>query len=267
MIATLGHVVGDALGRSSAPMRVLQSAYGWCLAKAYTERGLPWHVNGEPFRIDPRVRHFLPHENEPALFDFLRAHLRPGDHVLDIGAFLGTYAVLSARRVGPAGKVIAVEPSPTTFAILRRHLEMNGCRPPQVDARRAAVGGETGQTTLLVFDEEPYRNMVAPEPADGMPVDRVTVETLCETWGRPPDWIRMDVQGQEFEVLRGAREVLREGRTRLVVEMHPEQWPDYGITSRDVPDLLAAHGLRARPVVPGTDAFGQGAHALLEARP
>jgi FkbM family methyltransferase len=266
VIADVGHAVGDRLGRRGLPVQALRAGYARCLAAVYGRRGLPWRVNGESFRIDPAVRHLLPHENEPDLFGFLREHIEPGQYVLDLGAFLGTYAVLAARRAGPTGRVLAVEPSPWTFERLLRHLAMNGCAPPQVVPHCAAVGAALGRSAIVTFDAEPYRNMVAPQGARGVPVDVVTVDSLCERWGRPPDWIRMDVQGQEFEVLRGAREVLREGRgrTRLVVEMHPEQWPEYGIQPAEAEDRLTALGLRARPVTPGRDPFEQGGHALLE---
>jgi hypothetical protein len=76
----------------------------------------------------------------------------------------------------------------------------------------------------------------------------------------------MDVQGLEFDVLRGAAGVLREhrGRLRIVAEMHPDQWPQYGVDPRDADDQFAALGLRARSLVPGEPTFVQGAHAVLE---
>jgi hypothetical protein len=98
------------------------------------------------------------------------------------------------------------------------------------------------------------------------PVRIVTIDDTCRDLGCAPDWIRIDVQGFEFEVLEGASGMLRDrrGRVRVVAEMHPDQWPDYGIDAREVPDRLAALGLRARSLVSGEDAFAQGAHAILE---
>ena len=77
----------------------------------------------------------------------------------------------------------------------------------------------------------------------------------------------MDVQGQEFDVLRGASALLRamRGRIRIVAEMHPEQWPDYGIEPEEAADRLADLGLWARPLVAGTQPFTQSGHAVLDA--
>jgi hypothetical protein len=92
------------------------------------------------------------------------------------------------------------------------------------------------------------------------------VDAIAHEIGRPPDWIRMDVQGLEFEVLSGAACVLREagGRLRIVAEMHPEQWPDYGIQPAEAVDRLAAFGLRASPLEPGGDPFEQSGHAIIQ---
>lgn len=270
MLAEMGRAVGQIVGRDGSAAAALRPVYAWSLRAAYGRRGLPWHVNGEPLRIDPSLRHMLPHDNEPALFAYLRDHLRPGQVVLDLGAFLGTYAILEARRVGPAGRVVAFEPSPPTFEALRRHLRMNGLGAPRVEARCAAVGARAGRRHLQVWGDEPYRNMIAPDGATGVPVDVVTLDDVCRGWDRPPDWIRMDVQGQEFDVLRGARELLREarGRVRIVAEMHPEQWPDYGVPVARAAEVFADLGVRARALpgaAPGDDPFVQGGHAVLEA--
>ena len=76
----------------------------------------------------------------------------------------------------------------------------------------------------------------------------------------------MDVQGLEFEVLQGAREALREarGRITIVVETHPDQWPDFGIDPAEAQDRFGDLGLRARPIAAGDPLFTQGGHVVLE---
>lgn len=267
-LPTLVTAIGDQIGRSSAPVKILSQVYTRWLRAAYGRHGMPWHVNGEGLRIDPKVRHLVPREGEAPLFRFLRSQIRRGDVVLDIGSFLGTYAVMAARWTGESGRVLAFEPSPETFAILRRHLRMNGLAGDRVQARCAAVGARNERRPLTTFADEPYRNMVAPSAAvaSAVTVDVVTVDQICGDLGRPPDWIRMDVQGLEFDVLQGARDVLREAgaRLKIVAEMHPEQWPDYGIDPREAADRLAYLGLRARALEPGSPVFRQGGHAILE---
>jgi hypothetical protein len=89
---------------------------------------------------------------------------------------------------------------------------------------------------------------------------------FCAKWTRPPDWIRLDVQGLEFEALHGAREVICAGRGRLrvVAEMHPQQWPECGIHPREAVERLAALGLRARSVSASVTPFTQDSPVMLE---
>lgn len=93
----------------------------------------------------------------------------------------------------------------------------------------------------------------------------VTLDGLCAARGVTPDWIRMDVQGAEFDVLRGAMEVIRAGRGRLrwIVEMHPVEWPLFGVEARSVVALLAQMGLHVENLRPGAVDFDEGDHALL----
>lgn len=245
---------------------MLRPAYSAWLNAAYGRRGISWWVNGERLRIHPAVRHLIPQDNERSLFEYLRAAIRPGDLVFDVGAFLGTYALFEARWSGAQGRVVAFEPSPSSFSILTRHLAMNGLRD-RVDARHAAVGASVGRRLLVVFEHEPYRNQLAGLASPGqVSVEVLTVDAVCRELGRVPDWIRMDVQGLEFDVLQGAREAIRaaRGRMKIVVETHPDQWPEFGIDPREAQDRFRMLGLRARPLMPADPLFIQGGHVILE---
>ena len=127
---------------------LLVPAYGRVLGMLYSRTGLPWKVHDQVIRIDPQVRHLVPHEPEPALFDFLARTIRPGDVVLDLGAFVGIYAVLAARWSGPDGRVVAFEPTPASAALARRHLAFNGLGPDRVTLVEAAVSDRAARATL-----------------------------------------------------------------------------------------------------------------------
>jgi hypothetical protein len=97
-------------------------------------------------------------------------------------------------------------------------------------------------------------------------VDIVTVDSVCARWTRVPDWIRLDVRGLELDVLEGAREVIRAGRGRLkiIAEMHPQLWPEYGIQPREVDERLAALSLQARGLTPDDSLLTPDSHMILE---
>jgi FkbM family methyltransferase len=192
----------------NAILRPLRPLYALGLRAVFGRRGLPWRVNGETFRIDPRVRHFVPHESEKALFSFLHDHIQPGDLVFDIGSFLGIYAMLAARAVGPAGRGL---PSSRRWQLsrpLRAHAHelWRSCR-----ARNVGIGAERQRRSLVTFNGEPYRNMIAARDhrqPDGPSVDVVSVDQYARH--RPPAGLIRMIQGMEFEVLRGASRLLKE---------------------------------------------------------
>lgn len=247
------------------------ASYGRMLDALYSKRGLPWRVHDEIVRIDPRVRHLVPHEPEPALVSFLKQTIGPGDVVLDVGAFAGIYAVLAARWSAPAGRVIGFEPTPSSAALARRHLAFNDLGPDRVQLVEAAVSDRAGRAPLHVYDDSamPYVNSLVPAvDTDRPPVIRdvavVTIDDVCRDLGVVPSVVRMDVQGAEIHALRGARETIRtaQGLT-LVVEMHPQCWPAFGVTEQSARETLADLGLTARPLVEGEALFGRDTHAVL----
>jgi len=250
---------------------VAVSSYGRILRALYSSQGLPWRVHDEIVRIDPQARHLVPHEPEPALYDFLKHAIHPGDIVLDVGAFVGIYAVLAARWSAPGGRVIAFEPTPSSAALARTHFAFNGLGPDRVRLVEAAVSDRATRATLHQYDANamPYVNSLVSaidtdRPAATQEVDVVTIDAACRELDVMPSVIRMDVQGAEIHALRGARETIRAAsRLSLVVEMHPQCWPAFGITTEDARDAIRDLGLIARPLVEGAALFARDTHAVL----
>jgi FkbM family methyltransferase len=250
---------------------VASAAYGRALRAVYSRQGLPWSIHDERVRIDPSVRHLVPHEPEPALYDFVRRTIRSGDVVLDVGAFLGIYAVLEARWAGDTGRVVAFEPTPSSAALARRHFEWNGPAARRVHLVEAAVSDRPARATLHEYGAQhmPYVNSLAPAvdldaPSVQSDVAVVTIDDVCRELRVTPTLIRMDVQGAEIHALRGARETIRSSpRLSIVVEMHPQCWPAFGVTEAAARDTIRELGLIARPLVSSEPLFARDAHAVL----
>lgn len=230
---------------------------------------MPWRVHDVTVRIDPRVRHLVPHDSEAALFRFIQQRVAPGDVVLDVGSFLGVYAVLEAMRAGPAGRVIAFEPTAWSASVARRHIGFNTEGAAPVTLVEAAVGDSATRTTLYEYDQ-PYVNSLAEavdvdSPSTARVVDVVTIDDVCDRLNVTPTFVRMDVQGAEFHALRGARRTIQRARQRLTIvgEMHPQCWPSFGIQPDEARGTIASLGLIAEPLEPGADLFGRDGHIVL----
>lgn len=230
---------------------------------------MPWRVHDVTVRIDPCVRHLVPHDSELALFQFIQQHVALGETVLDVGSFLGIYAVLAARRAGPGGRVIAFEPTPWSAAIARRHVAFNLEGAAPITLIESAAGDCARRATFYEYDE-PYVNSLA-EAVDvssrptNRAVDVVAIDEVCDRLTVVPTLIRMDVQGAEFHALRGARDTIRRAgeRLRIVAEMHPQCWSSFGIDVVKAKETIASLGLTAEPLQPGTDLFVRDGHVVL----
>ena len=89
---------------------------------------------------------------EPTITSLVRQHLQPGDVFVDVGANIGYYSLLAAQLVGPTGKVISFEPSPTVRAQLEANIARNHLAD-RVIVNAAAAGAEPGDVELFLAGE------------------------------------------------------------------------------------------------------------------
>lgn len=207
-----------------------------------SRRGLRRRINGtDQILLLPRFRQ-MGEQYEPEVWASVMGALRPGDLVADVGAFIGLYTIAIAQRVGPSGHVVAFEPNPESHALLRSHVELN-MLADRVELHQLAVGAEEGMVALAV---ERVTMAAITQHADSSTVSMRCVR-LDACWGdRPLDVLKLDVEGHEEQVLRGATGLLsRRDRPRLIfIEVHPYAWGASGTSSASLLALLAEHGYR-----------------------
>lgn len=134
-----------------------------------------------------------------------RSLVRPGDRVLDLGANVGVYTISAAQRVGPQGRVVAVEPAASTYALLKKSAEAFAT----ITAVNAAVGDRRGRGSLEGDQGGPELNRIVTGPGAGGDVEITTVDTLAEQLGIDGfDIIKIDVEGAEFRMLQGAQTII-----------------------------------------------------------
>ena len=230
--------------------RALSPAYTTLQYALSGGRGVAAEINGEVYRIDPRYRWRLHRSYEAGVADFLRARVKPGQCCLDVGANIGIY-VMQMSRWTAAGRVVAFEPNPKSLAVIARHVRMNGLGDT-VTLVPAAAGREEGTAQLFgLAAGSGLSRLGGANPAiqgavDGTAVRVTTIDSWCRTAGVRPDWILIDVEGYEFEVLFGARDTIRDCRPGVVVELHPHLYPKGAATEGEARQLFAE--LRVRPV-------------------
>jgi FkbM family methyltransferase len=166
-------------------------------------------------------------------------HFQPkqGDIVIDVGAHLGRYALISSNKVGKEGKVIAIEAHPMVFEKLNKNLKLN--KVTNTIILNYAV--HSGQTKLKLFlPRESIDTIYSPHGTvmlgrDNIPlnrskdgrivnVDANTLDNIIHSEGIKAEdvkWIKIDVEGAEYEVLKGTKEILSTStELAILIEVH-----------------------------------------------
>lgn len=183
-----------------------------------------------------------------ALVNFLLRNLRPGDVAFDVGANIGVFTILMGLIVGESGRVVAYEAAPANVQLLRDNVAMSYLND-WVSIRDCAVGATSGSAVFhittrfqgngsLLAHDEWYDEHFG---VDGFETVDVAVEPLddqLESFDRI-DVLKIDVEGGELGVFRGARRLIGDGVVSTIVFelMRPRMPDDYGAFA----ELLRAH--------------------------
>jgi FkbM family methyltransferase len=139
----------------------------------------------------------------------------PGNIVFDIGANIGAYTILSSILVGPRGKVLAFEPMPENIKYLQDHITLN--QLSNVQAFEIAVSDYCGTAK---FDATTDRVLGSISANGNFTVQTTTIDQMVQDHGVIPNYLKIDVEGGEAAVLRGARQVLKNHRPIVFVATH-----------------------------------------------
>jgi len=178
---------------------------------------------------------------EPNLTAWLASRLRSGDVFVDVGANLGYFTLLASQLVGPTGRVIAIEASPSIFRRLVANVRLNSCN--NVELHEVAAADRSGTVRVFLAKADNYGATSLLESRGGRLEADVRAQPLSdivseETMSRVR-MIKIDVEGAEALVLDGLVSRLGSARRDLeiVVEINPVALKEQG---RDVEELFHA---------------------------
>ena len=162
--------------------------------------------------------------------DDIIEHFTPkqGDIVVDIGAHMGRYTIISSKRVGTNGKVVAIEAHPGNFEMLNRNIKLN--QLTNVIPLNYAVYSKETKIKLYLPEEDSgytiYNTIMSNRAGTEDKFVEVNANTLdcllqLDQIREEVNWVKIDVEGAEFEVLKGATNVLSKSKDiALLIEVH-----------------------------------------------
>jgi FkbM family methyltransferase len=164
---------------------------------------------------------------EEADQEFCRAYVKPGMSVIDVGAYIGMYACFLAKLVGPDGRVHAFEPVPRSCKRLIENIARNELT--NVSINQEAISSGDGPGSLFVYDppfesfsslmhEERIRRDGLLKSTTKMVVSTTSLDAYCRNRGISRiDLLKLDAEGAEADIVKGAHSLLREGRVGAVL--------------------------------------------------
>jgi FkbM family methyltransferase len=179
------------------------------------------------------------------MFDRL---IQRGETVVDVGANIGYNTLYAAHRVGPKGRVYAIEPAQDNLAILYANLYANHLQNVVVLPYAAGSTHEIKQFFLRgdvsavnsLYQDNFYHPITKTVEVLAAPLDDLIPGT--------PALVKIDVEGGELEVLQGMSRILRSGSLRLIVEWHPTLQEAAGHAPDALPRRLKELGFKLRVV-------------------
>jgi FkbM family methyltransferase len=189
-------------------------------------------------------------EWEPKTWHALEQHVPVGGTFVDVGAHIGWYSLKAAKAVGPKGRVIAVEPNHETLLRLRDNIRASGASAVIVVAPVACYDSETtvnffaaprantGESSLSSTNASQQGAVAASYQVRARRLDDV----MREAGVTRVDAVKIDVEGAEFLVLKGAVETLDRYRPVVAVELIDRQLKSLGASVEEVMAFMRSHG-------------------------
>jgi FkbM family methyltransferase len=225
----------------------------------YCFKGFPVFMNGKPFRIDESLRRWNLDAEAPMQREFDK-WVRKGDHCVDIGANFGMHTLYLADLVGDAGEVVAFEPVPRNLALLERNIKLNAY------AKRTSIVPKLASNSPLASleIEIPEKGVAVTASISskrishfGIRAPNLRLDDFFSIYSTPLRLMKIDVEGAELEVLRGAEKVLKRHKPILIIEVHGFALPNFGADVGMLRDFLSRLGYVENIIWLGSDRFDQ----------
>ena len=172
--------------------------------------------------------------------------LSPGDSFIDVGANFGAFSLLASRLVGATGRVIAAEPQPRLAAFIRESASLS--EASNIEVKQEAVGAEASRAELMVPRDDTgragfFQNFSGVQDHHRLQVSRTTLDAIAASLpGSGRVLVKIDVEGSEFAVLAGGRELIASRKPAILIELNPWSASAAGRSTAEIVRVLEDSG-------------------------
>ncbi len=210
------------------------------------KNGISITFNGLKLKIPGRYYRYFTGEYEKDNFNFLKEKIKPGFICIDIGAHIGAYTVYMAKL--STGHVFSFEPTPSSLKTLKKMVTINHCEDT-VTVLPAAVAERTGKTIFYLNDSFlsgsdgtrvaeanslVYVDFGKTINKQKIEVDTVSIDDFAEANNLKIDFIKIDAEGAELDILKGAGKTILKDRLSGIISVHCFAFADKEQTLADI---------------------------------
>lgn len=181
---------------------------------------------------------------EKDVLKYFRKVLKNGDIVLDIGANFGIYSLVASQRLKRSGKIYAFEPAHNAYSSLLDNIKLNGI--DNIIPIKVGVSSCSGNANFNVCDDDAYNSLgnnpmkpiIKSEKIDLLSVD----DFIKNNKIAKVDIIKVDTEGAEYLVFKGAESTLRKYKPMLFFEYNPAVTKGFSNSTYELVELIRSHG-------------------------
>jgi FkbM family methyltransferase len=237
------------------PSHIYNFSKKTALSLLYKLPPFPQQFHGKWVWVHPRARFSVStgtfFKGESHVRRWITEQLKPGQVFFDVGAHHGWVSMWALSLLGEQGSVFSFEPSPANLSILEWHKAVNRYSHWRI-IPKAVSDADAAQHPFFLIDsgDSPMNSLTNGVPGtslmEGRDIEKISVHTvtldkICSEFCVRPNLIKIDVEGAELLVLRGAGKLLRESTPTIILAVHPF-WLPPGQSPLQIVEFMKDHG-------------------------
>lgn len=181
----------------------------------------------------------------------MKKYIKKSQVIIDCGSNIGFYPLLESKLVGDKGHIVCIEPDYRNYELLQKNISLIG--GVKTDLFNIAISDKKGTMSLDIGGPSNLNKIVRSESmaaSNMVDVEVDTIDNLMEGLNLKPDFIRMDIEGHEVEVISGMRETIKNATSGFVIffELHPNEYSEAHSLKEQL-DFLYDEGFNCEVIV------------------
>lgn len=198
-------------------------------------------INNEQYKVSAHIARGINKNIDEPPYNILKKLSTNANIVFDVGASNGIISLLLSKHMNKNSSIYSFEPTPSIFNILKDNAKVQNGNA-NIIPYNLAISSENGFLHFKQTARKTMNYVVKEKTSDTIDVKCTTLDSFVNTYKISPDVIKIDVEGWEYNVLLGGRELLKRHNCKLLIEMHQDILRNNGVTRENFNSLISDLG-------------------------